>query len=113
MNFITGWYAYALYGDETLQEGLSLYARPSRNTLLKIKTKWERRGWQEVATEDEARALGVFEPGTRMVGDRATCIVKLNAEGGKGDTGYKDTFVREASWVGGFNQSGTPYFFTL
>lgn len=66
-----------------------------------------------MATKDEARALGVFKQGSRMVGDRATCIVKLNAEGAKGDTSYKDTFVREASWVGGFNQSGAPYFFTV
>lgn len=112
MNFLTGWYAYALYGKETLQMGVAMY-NPNAHNLPAMKHKWEARGWTEVASEASALEQGVFERTARSVGDDKTCIIKLSSDGAKGDAKYRDTAVREASWMAGFNSNGCPYMFVI
>ncbi len=112
MNFLTGWYAYSLYGRETLEEGVAMY-NPNATHLMTVKAKWEARGWAEVHSQAEAVEQSVFEAGERTVGDERTCIVKLSTDGSRGDARYRDTAVREATWITGFNSSGAPYFFTV
>ncbi|KAF4573277.1 hypothetical protein EYR36_007788 [Pleurotus pulmonarius] len=92
MNFLTGWYAYSLYGKETLQLGVALY-NPNAFNLPAMKHKWETRGWTEVSSEAEALQLGAFERTARSVGDDLTCIVKLSIKGVEGDAKYRDTEI--------------------
>ncbi len=112
MNFITGWYAYSLYAKETLELGVALY-NPNASNLPLIKAKWGARGWTEVSAPAEASAMGVFQETSRTVGDALTCVVKLSSKGTRGDAKYRDTAVREASWMAGFNNNGVAYFFSL
>lgn len=112
MNFLTGWYAYSLYGRETLQVGVAMY-NPNATNLQTIKNKWEARGWVEVASQAEATERGVFPACARTVGDHQCCIVKLSTDGARGDAKYRDISVRESSWMTGFNSNGVPYFFVV
>ncbi|KAF4565723.1 hypothetical protein EYR36_002301 [Pleurotus pulmonarius] len=112
MNFITGWYAYTLYAKETLQLGVAVY-NPNASHLPAIKAKWTLRGWAEVSSPADALAMDAFQVTSRTVGDESTCIVKLSSKGTEGDAKYRDTAVREASWMAGFNNNGVPYFFSL
>lgn len=108
MNFISGDYAYALYGQETLQDGLALYSRSaSLRTIQLAKAKYEHRGWRTVGSEAEAQALQVFVPSSRAVGDEDTWIMRL------GHANPGDATVRDATWDLVYNLAGDGHIFPL
>lgn len=90
--------------------GVALY-NPNSHDLQAMKDKWGARGWTEIVSEAKALELGVFERTARSVGDDQSCIIKLSSEGSRGDGKYRDTAVREASWMAGFNSNGHPFMF--
>ncbi|KAF4586263.1 hypothetical protein EYR38_010538 [Pleurotus pulmonarius] len=104
MNFITGWYAYSLYGKETLEDGLALYTRPIDRRLRKAKRKYECRGWRTVQDGNAAAALHVFQGGSRTVGDDKTWIYRLDSAS---NHSFTDPFVRDMGWQLRFTPSGT------
>ncbi|KDQ25912.1 hypothetical protein PLEOSDRAFT_1106798 [Pleurotus ostreatus PC15] len=113
MNFLSGWYVYSLYGDETLDEGLSMYLCPDGGDQHGAKSKYERRGWITVADRQEANTLAIFSPLPHLVGDEITWVIKLDSSTVRGVHGYRDPFIRDACWMLSVADSGHSYISTL
>ncbi|KAF9489721.1 hypothetical protein BDN71DRAFT_283514 [Pleurotus eryngii] len=136
MNFVSASHAYSLYGQQTLEDFISLYTRAGEDVVA-VREKYESRGWESIdyvfedpsdtseqANTDNAASMADYDPFpplSRMVGDSMTWIMRLRApiypsiEGSNGGAtshvmlDSRELACRRESWALGYYPTGEAF----